>query len=161
MVLVSLTSIIPHIVLFILIVFHFAKGLGVNYDVVKPDSQESTFLYYSFRISQIFGTIAVVIVSCVTLALLGILLDHFKKQRELNERRSRVLRILKGIPFGRLIFQEGLDCPICLMTFEKEDQVVQLQCHNLHVFHQSCIKDSVEHGKPICPLCRVAIGSEQ
>lgn len=103
-VLVTLTSVVPHTIVFGVTVFHFARGLGVNYEVQKPEAQESTFLYLSFRISQIFGTIAVVIVSCVTCALLGIFFDHFKKQRELNDRRARVLRLLQGIPFGNLIF---------------------------------------------------------
>ena len=34
---------------------------------------------------------------------------------------------------------EELVCPICLMEFEKNDKIVELSCHALHVFHTTCI----------------------
>jgi hypothetical protein len=53
-----------------------------------------------------------------------------------------------------------LDCPICLVDWEDEDEIIQLSCHKNHIFHRECftkfiagvLKDKV--GSPKCPLCQ-------
>ncbi|XVE93025.1 hypothetical protein REPUB_Repub01dG0154400 [Reevesia pubescens] len=44
-------------------------------------------------------------------------------------------------------------CSICLVEFEKEDVVSQLQKCG-HMFHMKCIEKWVEHYQFTCPLCR-------
>ncbi|KAJ4962666.1 hypothetical protein NE237_022605 [Protea cynaroides] len=44
-------------------------------------------------------------------------------------------------------------CSVCLVEFEKEDEVTQLsRCG--HVFHLCCIKSWVDRNRFTCPLCR-------
>lgn len=51
------------------------------------------------------------------------------------------------------------ECCICLYQFQNDDNVVKLGCHNTHVFHYKCLKESYEYQlkmdrKPTCPICR-------
>ncbi|XP_042493407.1 RING-H2 finger protein ATL18 [Macadamia integrifolia] len=44
-------------------------------------------------------------------------------------------------------------CSVCLVEFQKEDQVTKLsRCG--HVFHLCCIKSWVDRNRFTCPLCR-------
>ena len=36
-------------------------------------------------------------------------------------------------------FQEGRDCPICMMEFKSEDIITQLKCNKLHIYHRDCL----------------------
>lgn len=49
---------------------------------------------------------------------------------------------------------EGQECSVCLIDFEKDDEVIHLTCH--HTFHQDCIMEWALH-KPDCPNCREKI----
>jgi hypothetical protein len=56
-----------------------------------------------------------------------------------------------------LITEESLsetlltECPICLETYQKNENVANLPCH--HIFHVSCIKGWFEN-HTTCPVCR-------
>ena len=49
---------------------------------------------------------------------------------------------------------EGQECSVCLIDFEKDDEVIHLTCN--HTFHQDCIMEWALH-KPDCPNCREKI----
>jgi hypothetical protein len=49
---------------------------------------------------------------------------------------------------------EGQECSVCLIDFEKDDEVIHLACH--HTFHQDCIMEWALH-KQDCPNCREKI----
>jgi len=49
---------------------------------------------------------------------------------------------------------EGQECSVCLIDFEKDDEVIHLTCH--HTFHQDCIMEWALY-KPDCPNCREKI----
>ena len=38
------------------------------------------------------------------------------------------------------------ECIICMEDFQETDEVVQLKCSPLHIFHQKCIDDWVKNG---------------
>lgn len=54
------------------------------------------------------------------------------------------------------------ECAICMMEFNKEDKslIAELNCHEKHVFHLTCIKMWVQNND-ICPMCRTPILSNQ
>ena len=57
---------------------------------------------------------------------------------------------MKGI--RQLLFDERLDCPICLEQFTEptmepvtvDDQVIQLPCSNKHIYHKKCQKKCIQ-----------------
>ena len=44
-------------------------------------------------------------------------------------------------------------CPICLVDFETEDEIITLKKCG-HYFHKDCIKDWLQKASLTCPLCR-------
>lgn len=48
------------------------------------------------------------------------------------------------------------ECSICLVDFEVDDDVVNLECK--HIFHEKCIEEWVDRKKD-CPNCREKIKS--
>ena len=81
-----------------------------------------------FQYSLIMFTIYLVF-SLVCLCMIGGV-DGDK----LRERGTR--RRLRKVPFGQLLFTEGVSCAVCMETFEENEGVVQLSCHETHVFHK-------------------------
>lgn len=80
---------------------------------------------------------------------------------------TRISRQLDRLPtktWGQLRRQQNLDepsdCSFCLMEYEEDSQVVQLRCHNAHVFHKECFQTFMRNireqqvGDPKCPLCQ-------
>ena len=45
------------------------------------------------------------------------------------------------------------DCPICLVDFKPEDELIVFACDEKHYFHTKCGMDWLEV-KTECPLCR-------
>ncbi|ESO01045.1 hypothetical protein HELRODRAFT_175072 [Helobdella robusta] len=46
------------------------------------------------------------------------------------------------------------ECPICLVTFNEGDKLVQMQCS--HIFHEPCFRTWFKRSKT-CPYCRLNI----
>jgi hypothetical protein len=55
-----------------------------------------------------------------------------------QEKRSEILTKKKKF-FESCLFNESTDCPICLETFTNTDEVIELPCSSLHVYHDHCI----------------------
>jgi hypothetical protein len=49
---------------------------------------------------------------------------------------------------------EALDCAICIVSIEKDDEVYPLKCK--HVYHKDCLDEWCRH-KEDCPVCRETI----
>lgn len=72
-------------------------------------------------------------------------------------RNAGVMNIMHYMPFSRFLLREAQDCPICLESFTEEDQVVQLKCSPLHIFHGECLNQYLSRlpqNRKLCPLCR-------
>jgi hypothetical protein len=54
-------------------------------------------------------------------------------------------------PFHKALFDDNLDCIICMEKFEENEQVKQLHCG--HIFHGDCIDKWLEKEKK-CPFCK-------
>ncbi len=54
-------------------------------------------------------------------------------------------------PFHKALFDDNLDCIICMEKFEEGEQVKQLNCG--HIFHGDCIDKWLEKEKK-CPFCK-------
>ena len=55
-------------------------------------------------------------------------------------------------PFHKALFDDNLDCIICMEKFEENEKVKQLKCG--HIFHGDCIDQWLEKEKK-CPFCKV------
>mmetsp|Transcript_17120 Transcript_17120/g.23066 ORF Transcript_17120/g.23066 Transcript_17120/m.23066 type:complete len:81 (-) Transcript_17120:110-352(-) len=47
----------------------------------------------------------------------------------------------------------SLSCCICLLEFKPCEPTTALKCDHRHIFHESCLKRSLEE-KLACPICR-------
>ena len=45
------------------------------------------------------------------------------------------------------------ECAVCLVPFETDVEVVQLQCSTNHIFHKNCILEWAQQSYT-CPICR-------
>jgi len=45
------------------------------------------------------------------------------------------------------------ECRICMCEYAEGEDIIQLQCSNLHHFHADCIKKWLKVNG-ICPICR-------
>lgn len=48
------------------------------------------------------------------------------------------------------------DCSICLESFYKNDELVQLNCPNEHTYHSSCLQKWLKVN-PVCPICKSSV----
>ena len=79
--------------------------------------------------------------------------DYLRKQFESNN--STTEHLVEKFS-GETILDIGSVCCICLEDFEAADQVVQLPCNQLHIFHVECLKSWVYKNEN-CPMCREPI----
>ena len=69
------------------------------------------------------------------------------------------LRGLRKLPFSRAVlgFRDGFECVVCLVSFQEDEVICQLECSRLHMFHKSCLRKWIRAGKDSCPICRQEI----
>ena len=134
---------------------HTFKGFTLYSDLSKAKLKKGydpQYLYYMrvfFQYALIMFTIYLVF-SLVCLCMIG-----GADGVNLRERGTR--KRLRNVPFGQLLFAEGVSCAVCMERFQENESVVQLSCHETHVYHKACITQWVERGKTTCPHCRLPI----
>jgi len=42
------------------------------------------------------------------------------------------------------VFAEGRDCPLCFKPFRDINQVIQLKCNKLHLYHEQCLLEMLK-----------------
>ncbi|CAK57411.1 unnamed protein product (macronuclear) [Paramecium tetraurelia] len=75
-----------------------------------------------------------------------------------NSRNKLPFKKVKNIDCIIQNENEKSDCIICLqpMVLSSDDPLLQLNCHNTHIFHKKCITDWLVQNKK-CPLCNTQI----
>lgn len=57
--------------------------------------------------------------------------------------------------------QETKSCIICFENFNQADDVINLNCHERHIFHEKCIeqwmKSDTTSNTLQCPVCRKSV----
>ena len=71
-------------------------------------------------------------------------------------RQGRLMEAMRHIPYSSFMLRQASECPICMESFEKDSQVVQLKCSKYHIYHAECLKAYINVPGPPkkCPLCR-------
>ena len=125
--------------------YHILKGFTLYEDLTKEEKDNAikneTWLH-TLRIISLWVLVlfaAYLTTSIVCLIRLGGI-DGARLRRRQNNRR------FKRVPFGSLVFAEGLDCAICMDAFSHNQKVVQLSCHETHVYHVTCLTKWIENG---------------
>mmetsp|Transcript_42362 Transcript_42362/g.65011 ORF Transcript_42362/g.65011 Transcript_42362/m.65011 type:complete len:112 (+) Transcript_42362:1190-1525(+) len=70
--------------------------------------------------------------------------------------------LLKNMMKGKFkpeLYEDGVECPICMEEYTANDDVVTLPCNEKHFFHEHCIKDWLKTNNS-CPLCKKPITKE-
>ena len=77
--------------------------------------------------------------------------------RRVNETRGCCKSCIKESSLEKVkIFADG-SCLLCFEEFQDSDEVVQLNCNTLHIYHADCLQKYVEEGeKEECPLCKAS-----
>jgi hypothetical protein len=85
--------------------------------------------------------------------LIELLLDDMQEFREENE-NVYVAPTFDSFPYQAVNEDDKVECSICLIDFENNDDVTLLKC--CHCFHKSCIEEWSKI-KAECPNCREKI----
>ena len=98
---------------------HIIKGFSLYEDLAPEDfkaGRDSEALYFMRLI--FLGVLVVftiyLLISCCCLCCLGGI-DGNNLRYNAGGRNPN--KLFKRVPFGNLVFQEGLDCPICMESF--------------------------------------------
>ena len=76
-----------------------------------------------------------------------------------NMRRLESLRSHKksGPVMSKIFLRPELTCTVCLSEFDENEEIVELECHESHIFHYDCIENWIARGNRECPVCRTVI----
>eukprot|EP01016_Furgasonia_blochmanni_P048243 TRINITY_DN7159_c0_g1_i2.p2 TRINITY_DN7159_c0_g1~~TRINITY_DN7159_c0_g1_i2.p2 ORF type:complete len:293 (-),score=29.40 TRINITY_DN7159_c0_g1_i2:253-1131(-) len=92
---------------------------------------------------------------CLCLPFLFVVWIFFSRLQRRNTVVA-ILRRIKGKEYTPDI--EVGECSICMVEFQAKDQITQLECSALHVYHTECLRQWVITGSnPSCPICRASI----
>jgi len=83
-------------------------------------------------------------------------LDVRKEDLEKKEENLHQDLELHKTSFKSLMFDETKDCPVCLLEFTDDDNIVPLKCSQFHLYHLECLEMILKYSKK-CALCRKEI----
>ena len=88
-------------------------------------------------------------------------INELISNEEVREMTRRPIEIREIITFDCIYYNEEVngkdaDCSICLLGFDDNEYIVQLECK--HLFHRRCITEWCER-KLECPNCRTPVDS--
>mmetsp|Transcript_43599 Transcript_43599/g.31820 ORF Transcript_43599/g.31820 Transcript_43599/m.31820 type:complete len:117 (+) Transcript_43599:455-805(+) len=113
-----------------LITYKMAQGYFINSHLDSPE-YESRSIHIARLVTLFFGIFYFGFILCLICAIVVMIIDA-KQQRQ---QRTNLLNNIKSVPYGGLIFKEGVECAICWDSFKESDQVFKLKCHEMHIFH--------------------------
>lgn len=64
---------------------------------------------------------------------------------------------LEKLPIEKFNSDEEIECSICRMEMEKEDEYFNIECK--HMFHKECLEKWLTECNYTCPVCRIELGS--
>ena len=53
---------------------------------------------------------------------------------------TKILKSLKSVKYGKKNENHEDECLICMVSYEENDDIIYLPCHEKHFFHADCIK---------------------
>ncbi|CAD8122903.1 unnamed protein product [Paramecium sonneborni] len=127
-------------------------------------SQETCLLFQVQIIEIILHWIATLIITII----IGIVIIfnyyfgkqvHFKFQSRFLGTIIDDFNEMKLRDVNSLLRATTIDCPICYQGINESDTVIQLPCHQTHLFHSQCCKQWLFQNLQ-CPICRNQIESK-
>lgn len=83
--------------------------------------------------------------------------DDTKSQAEL--RKEKFIKKFKPKTYKEFTDSHNIkldECVICTCKFEDNQEIIELCCNKLHIFHSPCIISWIQN-KSTCPLCRIQL----
>ena len=114
-------------------------------------------IHVTYWVLQIFSGLVAIQLILLTLLITLSMMALFRSDSSRNdstEQSLRVVRTMKTLNFGSIIFKEATECAICLSKFQNNHKIVQLKCSKYHIFHSECLEKMVIARNNKCPLCR-------
>ena len=136
----------------VIFLIHFKNGISIDKQLTYQEYVDGngSEILRAFRIFLLIALVPFLIYLLYAL----ICLWHINGFDGTRVSQTTELAMYKSIPFGSLVFQQGLDCGICLQRFRNNQRVVQLKCSESHIFHRHCMNEWVEYDKHRCPYCQ-------
>ena len=82
-----------------------------------------------------------------------------QKQKQANIRVKDLLLNAAAFKINPNNYEVGDACPICIIEFDKDQNVICLPCNRGHMFHPECIGSWVEINN-CCPICKAPVTKE-
>ena len=76
-------------------------------------------------------------------------------EEESEELQQLSLEEFNKLPIQKITDQEDIECAICIDKFEKENEIIKLNCN--HIYHKDCIKNYLLNYNNKCTMCRYKI----
>ena len=146
--------------LVVLTVYFAASVHFIDWDLPAEQAKlphESTFVTISYILCYLYSQLFVI---CLFF-LLGISFWMF---------RDTPLRFGAFFPFkidfkpsqingARTTYNraESIECIICMVEFQSGDEILQLLCHEKHIYHYNCLNTWWLNANFTCPACRAPI----
>ena len=125
-------------------------------DTWNPEPEPTNPYDYHSDVAEFTFNMFLVLIFMAGSCRLGSGIHRCWRECSQHLRNTRQTQVALNI-HTHLITEESLskslltECPICLETYQTNENVVNLPCN--HIFHVSCIKDwFAEH--TTCPVCR-------
>ncbi|CAK68116.1 unnamed protein product (macronuclear) [Paramecium tetraurelia] len=120
--------------------------------------QEQSFLIMEQILELIISwvTTLIIMISIGVILVINITLGKqigFRFQNRLQQSISNKFTEIKFQDLNQSIKACNLDCPICYEQINDADTIIQLPCHQKHLFHSQCCKQWLFQDLR-CPLCR-------
>ena len=107
-------------------------------------------------------------VGCYVLILMQALRHHMEEQqtmrRDSAEQRMSNLRLMEALRAKRtMAFTDvigvnvDMTCVVCLVEFQEQEAIIELECHESHIYHKACLDEWILRGNRECPVCRAPI----
>jgi len=105
-------------------------------------------IYILFEIlfkTRVFGILLLIVLIPVILVVALAYICFCKKEHKANLPKAQKIT---NVMIGRCS-----ECAICFQNFQEKEEVMELPCSDLHIFHQGCIEKWTKIN-PKCPICR-------
>mmetsp|Transcript_29372 Transcript_29372/g.25962 ORF Transcript_29372/g.25962 Transcript_29372/m.25962 type:complete len:188 (+) Transcript_29372:322-885(+) len=120
------------------------------------------FAHLTLLIEAFISFLLCCCLSCGVLCFIGFICLKKKDEREKKHANLKIKDLLLNAAAFRInpnSYEAFDDCPICIMPFEKDQNIICLPCNPGHVFHDNCIGEWVKINNN-CPLCKAEITKE-
>jgi len=113
------------------------------------------YLYLIIGWMWLMNPLFICITACLCLPVLVLIIWIFRKPQQTPATQNEINNIPVKLYSSEI--PGNKECVICMVEYQDEERILQLDCSPMHHFHEECVKNWLKiNGQ--CPTCRARIG---